>query len=236
MTALQAAYGSNPAASTGTPAASAYLTSNPGHIAAVINFWGSMFDTSLLKNNNVPVVSVHGNKDRIVPAGKPDKGLYGSLIIHRYANVLHIPNSLKIYEGYAHEPKSINLVPAKQPETMEEAGILLPIFIELFVSACTWTSGRRNDPISLAKNEDGNTGFMSQSCIYLTCMESLLNELLIFANLQIIQETEIGTFIDDAQIFSYVQYHQQFPPPIPSSVFRHFNNICLVKVTYPLPA
>lgn len=103
MTALQAAYGSNPAASTDTPAASAYLTSNPGHIAAVINFWGSMFDTSLLKNNNVPVVSVHGNKDRIVPAGKPDKGLYGSLIIHRYANALHIPNSLKIYEGYAHE-------------------------------------------------------------------------------------------------------------------------------------
>lgn len=105
MTALQAAYGStNPTVSSGTPAAaSAYSTSSPGHMAAVINFWGSMFDTSWLKNTNVPVVSVHGIRDRIVPAASPDKGIYGSLIIHRYADALHIPNSLKIYEGYAHE-------------------------------------------------------------------------------------------------------------------------------------
>lgn len=104
MTALQAAYSStSPTTSSGTPAASAYLASNPGHIAAVINFWGGILDTSWLKNTSVPVVSVHGNRDRIVAAGRADKGIYGSLFIHRYADALHIPNSLKIYECYAHE-------------------------------------------------------------------------------------------------------------------------------------
>ncbi|HTN06977.1 alpha/beta hydrolase [Agriterribacter sp.] len=76
---------------------------NPGHIAAVVNFWGGMFDTSWLKNASVPIVSVHGSKDRIVPADKPGKGIYGSFIIHRRADTLHIPNRLKVYEGYAHE-------------------------------------------------------------------------------------------------------------------------------------
>ena len=40
---------------------------NPHRVAAVINFWGAVFDTAWLKNANVPIVSVHGRKDRIVP-------------------------------------------------------------------------------------------------------------------------------------------------------------------------
>ncbi|HRP58163.1 alpha/beta hydrolase [Agriterribacter sp.] len=72
-------------------------------IAAVINFWGGMFDTGWLKNASVPIVSVHGGKDRIVPFGKTDNGVYGSLVIHQNADALHIPNRLKAYEGYAHE-------------------------------------------------------------------------------------------------------------------------------------
>ena len=78
-------------------------TRNPLHIAAVINFWGGMFDTSWLKNAGVPIVSVHGSKDRIVPFRKTDNGVYGSFIIHKNADALHIPNRLKVYEGYAHE-------------------------------------------------------------------------------------------------------------------------------------
>ena len=76
---------------------------NPRHIAAVINFWGGMFDTSWLKNASVPIVSVHGGKDRIVPLTKTDNGVYGSFIIHQNADALHIANRLKVYEGYAHE-------------------------------------------------------------------------------------------------------------------------------------
>jgi acetyl esterase/lipase len=78
-------------------------TCNPMHIAAVINFWGGMFDTGWLKNASVPIVSVHGGKDRIVPFSKTDNGIYGSFIIHKNADALHIPNRLKVYEGYAHE-------------------------------------------------------------------------------------------------------------------------------------
>lgn len=76
---------------------------NTGRIAAVINFWGGIFDSTWLRNAHVPIVSVHGNKDRIVPADNPGKGICGSIIIHRVADVLHIPNSVKIYNGFAHE-------------------------------------------------------------------------------------------------------------------------------------
>ena len=76
---------------------------NPLQIAAIINFWGGMFDTSWLKNARVPIVSVHGSRDRIVPFTKTDNGVYGSSIIHKNADALHIPNRLKVYEGYGHE-------------------------------------------------------------------------------------------------------------------------------------
>lgn len=129
MTALQAVYGNaNLMILSGT----APVASNPAHIAAVINFWGGMFDTSCLKNTNVPVVSVHGSKDRIVPAGSPQKGIYGSLIIHRYADALHIPNSLKIYEGYAHElQKHFNPLWAGRAahKRWEEAGSFAAAFL-----------------------------------------------------------------------------------------------------------
>mgnify|MGYP001144855997 CR=1 FL=1 len=88
------------------PAPLSYLASsasNPLKIAAVINFWGGMFDTSWLKNARVPIVSVHGSKDRIVPFNKTDNGIYGSAIIHKNADALHIPSRLKVYEGYGHE-------------------------------------------------------------------------------------------------------------------------------------
>ncbi|HRN57268.1 MAG TPA: alpha/beta hydrolase [Agriterribacter sp.] len=76
---------------------------NAAKIAAVINFWGGMFDTTWLRNARVPFVSVHGSKDRIVPPGHSGKGIYGSAIIHRYAGSLAIHNRLKMVEGYAHE-------------------------------------------------------------------------------------------------------------------------------------
>jgi acetyl esterase/lipase len=76
---------------------------NPQHIAAVINYWGALFDMNWLKNSRIPIVSAHGNKDRVVPYDDKKPPLYGSLAIHRMADSLHIPNQLKIYEGFAHE-------------------------------------------------------------------------------------------------------------------------------------
>jgi dienelactone hydrolase len=72
-------------------------------IAAVINFWGAIYDTTWLANTPVPIVSVHGARDRIVPVNVGDGPMFGSAAIHREATRLKIPNALKIYEGRGHE-------------------------------------------------------------------------------------------------------------------------------------
>ena len=76
---------------------------NPYSIAAIINFWGALFDTAGLQHARVPIVSVHGRKDRIVPYNHNGSALYGSFIIHQKADSLNIPNSLKTYDRYGHE-------------------------------------------------------------------------------------------------------------------------------------
>ena len=72
-------------------------------VAAVINFWGAMFETDWLNNARVPIVSVHGSNDRIVRAGRKGEHFFGSLSIHLKADSLSIRNRLKIYDGYSHE-------------------------------------------------------------------------------------------------------------------------------------
>ena len=76
---------------------------NPNNIGAVINFWGAIFDSTWLHNSQVPVVSVHGTDDGIVPYEHEDMPLYGSAVVHRQADKLNIPNVLKSYKGYRHE-------------------------------------------------------------------------------------------------------------------------------------
>jgi predicted esterase len=75
----------------------------PGGVAAVINFWGGIFDRGWLQRARVPIVSVHGRNDNIVPYDHKGYPLYGSGAIHPIADSLHIPNRLKTYEGYSHE-------------------------------------------------------------------------------------------------------------------------------------
>ncbi len=75
----------------------------PGDIAAVINFWGGIFELGWLKNARVPIVSVHGLQDNIVPYDHRGFPLYGSGAIHRTADSLGIPNRLKTYDEYSHE-------------------------------------------------------------------------------------------------------------------------------------
>jgi dienelactone hydrolase len=119
--------------------------SNPANVAAVINFWGGIFDTAWLRNTRVPIVSVHGSKDRIVPYDHKGFTLYGSLAIHNLADSLHIPNRLKVYEGYSHElQKHFNplIVSAGTRKRWQEAGQFAADFLyeELF-------SGRRSRTI-----------------------------------------------------------------------------------------
>ena len=84
------------------PGDGASLT-HPGGVAAVINFWGAMFETDWLNNARVPIVSVHGGNDHIVRPGRKGAHFFGSLSIHVKADSLSIPNRVKIYDGYSHE-------------------------------------------------------------------------------------------------------------------------------------
>jgi dipeptidyl aminopeptidase/acylaminoacyl peptidase len=102
--ALQASYGNNAESAGITKHDNLnFVAHNQGDIAAIINFWGALFDINNLKNAAVPIVSVHGRNDRTVYIDHRNTSFYGSLAIHNRADSLHIPNDLKIYEGYAHE-------------------------------------------------------------------------------------------------------------------------------------
>ena len=72
-------------------------------VAGVINFWGAIFDPDWLKNAHVPIVSVLGSNDGVVPPTHKSAPLYGGIDIHAKADDLYIPNQLKIFDGYSHE-------------------------------------------------------------------------------------------------------------------------------------
>lgn len=72
-------------------------------VYAVINYWGGIYNLEWLKNGRTPIISVHGDKDGLVPITHKDAPLHGSLDIHNKADELRIANTLKIYEGYSHE-------------------------------------------------------------------------------------------------------------------------------------
>jgi acetyl esterase/lipase len=107
MMALQAAYSTNEElADMAKLPAEASLAYNPPQqlkVAAVINFWGAIFNLNWLKNGNVPIVSVLGSRDNIVPPTHKTAPLFGGIDIHEKATALGIPNKLKIYNGYSHE-------------------------------------------------------------------------------------------------------------------------------------
>jgi predicted esterase len=75
----------------------------PSSIKAIINCWGAVFDSSWLKRNTVPIVSIHGIKDRVVPFEQNGKSLFGSGIIDRQCAVFGIPHVLKAYQDMGHE-------------------------------------------------------------------------------------------------------------------------------------
>jgi predicted esterase len=72
-------------------------------VTGVVNFWGAIFDTTCLKAARVPIVSVHGGKDRIVPYYYSEAPVFGSGTIHRVADREGIVNALKTYPRLGHE-------------------------------------------------------------------------------------------------------------------------------------
>lgn len=72
-------------------------------VAAVVNYWGGLFNLNWLKNARVPIINVYGSTDSIIKPDTKDGGLYGCAAVHREADALQIPNALKVFEGYSHE-------------------------------------------------------------------------------------------------------------------------------------
>lgn len=81
---------------------------NSQNVFAVISFWGAILDSTWLQNAKVPVVMVHGSKDKIV--SPESKGpVNGSKVIFRNTTTHGIPAALKLYDGFGHElQKSFN--------------------------------------------------------------------------------------------------------------------------------
>ena len=76
---------------------------NALNIAAVINFWGALLDKDWLNRAQVPIVSVCGLKDKLIPVDTKGVAFFGSVAIHKKADALHIPNAIKVYDGFGHE-------------------------------------------------------------------------------------------------------------------------------------
>jgi predicted esterase len=105
--ALQAAYGSNAEmaqiAGIPTDSIAVHKPNDRVKVAAVINFWGAIYNLNWLKNAKVPIVSVLGSEDGLVSPTHKSAPLYGGIDVHNEANKLGIKNDLKIFYGYSHE-------------------------------------------------------------------------------------------------------------------------------------
>ena len=88
---------------------------NEFKIKAIANMWGSVYNLNILENENIPIISFHGDVDEILPYGKgyPFKAIgefqkvffdemYGSSIIHQKASELGIRSVLHTFSGQGH--------------------------------------------------------------------------------------------------------------------------------------
>jgi len=90
-------------------------------IKAVANLWGAVHDTNLIdREENIPVLSFHGNADKIVPCGvnypftdldtsitsNIVSKMYGSQCIHERLMSQGIHSELVIFPGAGHEPQT----------------------------------------------------------------------------------------------------------------------------------
>ncbi len=83
-------------------------------IRGIMNHWGAMLDTIFIRptpKDNVPVISLHGDQDNLVPFTSASPFGYpvfpvvdGSVPIHKRLTTLGVKNELHPLYGYSHEP------------------------------------------------------------------------------------------------------------------------------------
>lgn len=90
----------------------------PFTIQAVINMWGAVHSLDILDSCNIPILSIHGDKDLVVPYGHDypftdvnpkvsaffSRKLHGSFSIHNYADTTDLKHTLYTFVGLKHEP------------------------------------------------------------------------------------------------------------------------------------
>ncbi|HVW96886.1 MAG TPA: alpha/beta hydrolase [Mucilaginibacter sp.] len=103
MTAMQAAYSTDAELAKFAGVNNVSARNTPLKIAAVINFWGAIFNLDWLENAHVPVVNVYGLDDSIVSPTHSGPPLFGGADIHTRATKEGIANDVKVFEGYSHE-------------------------------------------------------------------------------------------------------------------------------------
>lgn len=75
-------------------------------LLGVINLAGMLGDLSIINRNDVPVLSIHGEKDAVVTADR-DQNVFGSTAIHEYANTVGTYSELFIIKGARHNDTAI---------------------------------------------------------------------------------------------------------------------------------
>lgn len=82
-------------------------------IKAIVNQWGAVMDTTVIASNEqIPVITFHGDQDILVPYvyGYPFQlpvfpKVFGAIPIHQRLNSMGIKNELHTLVGYGHEPE-----------------------------------------------------------------------------------------------------------------------------------
>ena len=90
------------------------LSGNPGfdsHFYGIVNLCGAIGDTNWIENNDIPIVSVHGDEDTVVPYADDlvtlfgiNLQVYGSYSIHQTMIDLGNQSALYTFEGEGHTP------------------------------------------------------------------------------------------------------------------------------------
>lgn len=75
-------------------------------LKGVINLSGLLSDLDIIDHNDIPLLSIHGDKDHVVPIGRSE-GRYGSIAIDEWAAIVNTKSQLHIIEDGLHNDPAI---------------------------------------------------------------------------------------------------------------------------------
>ena len=130
-------------------------------VKAVINCWGALNNLSWMKKGDIPVFSIHGIKDKMVPydsSFSSHGSRFGSRIIYERAMSLGIPTGIKLFENTGH---TLDSDKEKQRQGLNDA--------------CTWLYQFLNKP-SLLSNNFPNTFFLDGQLLQKNKIAILAND------------------------------------------------------------